>query len=315
MESRTLNLIVLPFYRQAEILERKRQKKIRQKEQKGRELLEDDTEIKGNINSTAEAVLSAEASLVTCVFEALNHDTFADHSSSPHAAACNFPDIYEGADSDTQSGYECGTDQNIEQQTSQGHSRRPMMVARRQGLPKSQWASPYSQLSKHGVIQKYGTNRDQRATSITNGMKVWSRKPKPEIDGMGSKARLLKEPDKRKNHEVLIGSISVTLGNCSQSMGSLVPSHGDDMVENPRKQNTAQEKPMKSDYFESGNNRLTVKLWRPVGQHRTKDPSPLQNGTSFPILVLKQIQEAFSPAMLPKSFLQKDGKKLSHQTM
>ncbi|XP_057734998.1 uncharacterized protein LOC130950499 [Arachis stenosperma] len=271
--------------RQAEILERKRQKKLRQKEQKGRELLEDDIEIKRNINSTGEAVLSAETSLDTCVFEAHNSDTFADHASSPHASACHFPDIYEGAERETHSGYECDTDQNIERQTSHRHSRRRMMVARQQGLPKSQWAvsnclhaSPYSQLSKHGVIQRYGTNRDQRVTSITNGMKVWSRKPKPDIDGMVSKARLQKEPDKVKNHEVLIGSISVTLSNCSQSVGSLVASHGDDIVENPTKQCTVQEKPVKPDSSQSSNNPLTVKFWRPIGKHGTKDPFPLQNG-------------------------------------
>ncbi|RYQ94054.1 hypothetical protein Ahy_B09g100255 [Arachis hypogaea] len=151
--------------RQAEILERKRQKKLRQKEQKGRELLEDDIEIKRNINSTGEAVLSAETSLDTCVFEAHNSDTFADHASSPHASACHFPDIYEGAERDS-----------------------------------------------------------------------------------------------------------------GQSVGSLVASHGDDIVENPTKQCTVQEKPVKPDSSQSSNNPLTVKFWRPIDKHGTKDPFPLQNG-------------------------------------
>ncbi|XP_061364481.1 uncharacterized protein LOC133307927 [Gastrolobium bilobum] len=271
--------------RQAEILERKRQKKLRQKEQKARERIEDDTDFKANISNTTEDVSPAETSLDTCDFEAHNRDTFADHAPLPHVIY-HCPDTYEGVGGDTESGYDCDTDQNVEQQTSQGHNRRRVMTARWQGLPKSQWAianglhaSQNSQMSKLGVIQKYGTNHDQRAASIVNGSKVWSRKPKRETDGVVLRARLQEEPDKRKNREVLIGSVSVTLGNCSQSEGNLVESQGDCMVENLAKQNTAQEKPMKHDSFQGGNSRLTVKFWRPIiSQHGTKDPLPLQSG-------------------------------------
>ncbi|TKY51318.1 hypothetical protein E2542_SST22829 [Spatholobus suberectus] len=270
--------------RKAEILERKRQKKLRQKEHKAREQLEDDSEIKGNISSTGEDVWPAEASLDICDFEAHNSDIFADHSPPPHVTS-HFIDTNEVIEGDTLSGYDCDTDQYIERQTSRGHNCRRTMAARWQGLPKSQWArangshaGQNSQISKHGVFQKHGTNRDQRAAPIVNGSKIWSRKPKPETNGVVLKAKLQKEPDKGKNHEVLIGSVSVSLGNCSHSEGNFVAPQRDCLVENLTKQNTAQEKLVKLDSSKGGNGRLTIKLWRPVSQHGTKDPLSLQNG-------------------------------------
>jgi len=229
--------------------------------------------------------LPAEASSGTCDFEAQNPDIFADHSPPPHVTS-RCLDTNEVVEGDTVSGYDFDTDQYIERQASRGHNRRRIMAARWQGLPKSQWAKANgshagqnSQMSKLGVIQKHGTNRDQRAAPIVNGSKVWSRKPKPETNGVVLKAKLQKEPDKGKSHEVLIGSVSVSLDYCSShSQGNLVAAQRDCVVENLAKQNTAQEKPVKHDSFQGSNGRLTVKLWRPVSQLGTKDPLPLQNG-------------------------------------
>ncbi|XP_027364159.1 uncharacterized protein LOC113871317 isoform X2 [Abrus precatorius] len=270
--------------RQVEILERKRQKKLRQKEHKARERLEDYSEIKANISSTGDDESPAEVSFGTCDFEAHNPDIFADHSPSSHVTPLCL-DINEGIERDTLSGYDCDSDQYIKRQISKTHNRRRTVAARRQGLPKSQWAranglhaSQNSQMSKLGVIKKHGINRDQRAAPIVNSSKVWSRKPKPETNGVVLKAKLQKEPEKGKNHEVLIGSVSVSLGNCGQSEGNFVASQRDCLVENLAKQNTTQEKPMKLDSSQGGNSRLTVKFWRPVSQHGTKDPLPLQSG-------------------------------------
>ncbi|KAF7813144.1 uncharacterized protein G2W53_034120 [Senna tora] len=259
--------------RQAEILERKRQKKLRQKEQKAREQkLEEKAEIKENGSSTVADGSSTEAS-PTCDIEVHNPVTFADHVPFP-LVPYQYPDTNEGADGDSQSAYDCGADQNIEQQTSQGHNRRHIAVAQ----PKSQWAvangfhaSQNSQSSKLGVTQKYGIHRDQRAAPILNGNKVWSRKPKPEFGGVNSKVRLEKEPDQGKSHEVLIGSISVTLGNCCQSEDNLVASREDCTIGNLTKHNSAQEKPNKHDL-------KAVKLWRPVSRNGTKHPLPVQSG-------------------------------------
>ncbi|KAL5069847.1 hypothetical protein RYX36_020734 [Vicia faba] len=294
--------------RQAEILERKRQKKLRQKEQKARGRPENDTEVKESISTTGEnvspeeaslAACDFEASLAACDFEAHRADVVADHASPLVTYHC--PDTNVDSKSgfhcdtdqnmeqwksqrDAQPGYDCDTDRNLERQTSHRHNPRRTVAARRQGLPKSQrtianglYASQNSQKSKFGVIPKYGTNRDQRAAPIVNGGKVWSRKPKPETDAVVMKARLHKEPDKIKNHEVLIGSVSVTLANCSQSEGNLVTSQANSLVGNLADQNITQEKPIKPDSFQGGNNRSRSKLWRPVNLHGTKNPLPLQS--------------------------------------
>ncbi|KAE9611314.1 hypothetical protein Lal_00011570 [Lupinus albus] len=267
--------------RQARILEKKQKKKLKQKEQKAREQLEADTEIKENNRSTVEAVSPAEVSLDTHEFEVHNPDTVVSHAPSPHVTF-HCPETTEVVDGNPQSKNDCDMHQNIEQQRSQGHNRQRLIVARRHGLPKSQravangsCASQNSQTSKLEVIQKSGTLHEQKAAPIIKGSKVWTRKPKPEIGRVISEARLQKEPEQGKNHEILIGSISVPLGNCSQSEGNLAASHADGMGVNLSKHNSAQEKPMKTDSSRSGN---PVKLWRPVSQHGTKDQLPLRSG-------------------------------------
>ncbi|CAL0316005.1 unnamed protein product [Lupinus luteus] len=267
--------------RQARILEKKHKKKLKQKEQKAREQLEADTEIEENNRSTMEAVPPAEVSLDTHDFEGHNPDTVVSHAPSPHVTF-HCPETTEVVDGNPQSKNDCDTHQNIEQQRSQVHNRQRLKVARRHGLPKSQRAvanglraSQNSQTSKLEVIQKCGTLHEQKAAPIVKGSKVWTRKPKPEIGRVMSEARLQKEPEQGKNHEILIGSISIPLGNCSQSEGNLVASHADCMGVNLSKHNSAQEKPMKTDSSQSGK---PVKLWRPVSQHGTKDQLPLRSG-------------------------------------
>ncbi|XP_019449666.1 PREDICTED: uncharacterized protein LOC109352234 isoform X3 [Lupinus angustifolius] len=212
--------------RQAEILERKRQKKLRQKEHRAKEQRHgNEVEIKEDTDSTAEALAPAEASLDTYDF------------------------------------------------------------AKRQGSPKPQQAvgddlqeSQNPPISKPDVILKYGTNHDQRAAAIFNGSEVWRRKPKQEVDRVVLKAKVDKEPDQGKNHEVLIGSVSVTLGNCSQSEGNAVTSREDGVVKNLAKQNCFQDKPMKPDFDQSGNNQLTTVFWRPVSRHEIKDSLAVNRG-------------------------------------
>ncbi|TKY45210.1 hypothetical protein E2542_SST31497 [Spatholobus suberectus] len=270
--------------RQAEILERKRQKKLRQKEQKAREQRHTaEAEIKGNIDSTVKALSPTEASLDTYNFEAHTPNTFADNAASHVPFQC--PDTNEEIDGNTHSEYGFVTDQNIERRSAHGHNHQRLPVARQQVPPKSQWAvanglhtNQSSQMSKLEVIQKYGTHCDQKASALVNGGKVWSRKSKTEIDKVVLKTIEEKESDQVKNQEVLIGSISVNLGNCSQSEGNMVASQKDCMVENVGKQNSSRDKPMKTDSIMSGNNRSTVKLWRPVSRLETRDPFPVQSG-------------------------------------
>nr|KYP65399.1 hypothetical protein KK1_011632 [Cajanus cajan] len=269
--------------RQAEILERKRLKKIRQKEQKAREQRhKSEAEIKDNIDIAVKALSLAEASLDTYNFEDHNPNTFADNSASDVSFQC--PDTNEEINGDTHSEHDSVTDQNIEGDSANGPKHQRLAVARQQGLPKSPrpvatglHTNHNSSMSKPEVIQKYGTHCDQKASTIANGGKVWSRKSKTEIDKVVLKSIKEKESDQVKNQEVLIGSISVNLGNCSQSDGNMVASQENCVVENVAKQNSSRDKPMKTDSILSGNNRPTVKLWRPVSRLETKDPLPVQS--------------------------------------
>jgi len=228
--------------------------------------------------------------LGTCDFDAHNPDIFADHSPPPHVTS-HCLDTNEVIEGDTLSGYDdCDTDLYIERQTLQGHNRRGTMPARWQGLPKSQWAranglnaGQNSQLSKLGVNQKHRTSHDLRVAPIINGSKVWSRKPKAESNAVVLKNKMLKEPDKVKNHEVLIGSVSVSLGNCCPSGGNSMAPQRDCSAGNLSKLNTAQEKP-------GSNGRLT-KFWRPVSQHGTKESFPLQNGGTKADVINGKIDE------------------------
>lgn len=270
-------------YRRAEILERKRRKKLRQKEQKERGLkLEDEAEMKNNGISTPVDSSSVEALSDPCGSGEHNPDTLAVHESSL-LVPLHCTDANEGVDGVSLSVYENGIDQNIEQETTLGHVCQHIAVDQ----PKSQWAvanglhpNHNSQFTKSGATQKHESHLRQKAASMLNGNKVWSRKSKQNIIGVHSKAKLEKESDEGKNHEVLIGSISITLGNCSQSEDNLV-SYGEDyLVGNSTKHSNAKEKPVKPDSVQISNNpsiAKAVKLWRPVTHHGTKDALPHVN--------------------------------------
>ncbi|XP_057762235.1 uncharacterized protein LOC130982297 [Arachis stenosperma] len=266
--------------RQAEILERRRQKKLRQKDQKAREQRHE-AEIEEHIGSAEDDLSAAEASLATIDSEAHNLETFIDSAPSYDPFQCR--DTNVGLDG-VQSSYNLGSDQYIERRSARRPNRRLTAVSRQKGLQKSQWAvandshtSQNSTLSKIEVIQKYGTHRDHRVATVANGSRVWSPKSKPGIDRMVPEARVEKEPDLDKDHEVLIGSISITLGNCSQSERNAVASRADCNVDNLANQNSSQNKPLNPDFVQNGNN-MATKLWRPVSRHETKNPLPVQSG-------------------------------------
>ncbi|KAF3432964.1 hypothetical protein FNV43_RR24066 [Rhamnella rubrinervis] len=277
--------------RQAELLERKRQKKLRQKEQKVKEQRHGEkTDDKESIDDILEAMPLVETSShsVACDFQTPVPDM------SHHFPLSNVEhsNTDENLDPESQPGFGCGrrnssTGPNVERRIVQGSGRRRLVVARWQVLPKLQrgvsngvHAGENSQASKLGGMQNRGTHRDLRTALTSN--KVWSRKPKREFDGKNLKARVqkevLNEPDQTKNHEVLIGSISVTLGNCGEE-GNSLSACDDCLAEHHLPKNNVQDKPNRPDSAQSGMSRSTVKLWRPVSRHGTKVPMPVQNGS------------------------------------
>ncbi|CAL5185308.1 unnamed protein product [Lathyrus oleraceus] len=278
--------------RQAEILKRKRQKKLRQKEQKAKEQrnkLEVDT--KENVDDTMKTVSPTETSLDTYDFEAQNPVESAKNT--PHVPL-QFPDINEGKNGDTQSGHDFGADLNIRQ------SQRELdHLARWHQLPKFSHRTASDQLTNKNppisnpeVIQKYGTRHGQKADGTSNAGKAWHGNPKPEIDRMLLKTVTKTEPDLVKDHEVLIGSISVNLANCSQSEGNVVASQEKCLIENVvaiqekclienmvKKQNSSQNKPKKPNLRATENNQSMVKPSTAVSRFETKeDPFPVQSG-------------------------------------
>ncbi|WJX71497.1 hypothetical protein P8452_55485 [Trifolium repens] len=268
--------------RQAEILKRKRQKKLRQKEQRAREQrLKLEEETKENVDSTLKTLSPAECFLDAYDFEAQNPEEFTNNT--PSHVPFQFPDVNEEKDGDTRSGLAFGSDQIIGQ-SEHGLDQPCRAVARWQELPKSPQRTVVSDLHTNKnppilnpdeVIQSYGTRNDQRADAIVNAGKACNRKPTPEIDRMVLKTIAKTEPDP-VNHEVLIGSISVNLGKCSQSEGNVVVSR-DCSVENVDNKNNSQDKPKKPDLVKSGNNQATVKTSTPVSQFETKDSFPVQS--------------------------------------
>ncbi|CAK8532627.1 unnamed protein product [Lathyrus sativus] len=278
--------------RQAEILKRKRQKKLRQKEQKAKEQrnkLEVDT--KENVDSTMKTVSPAETSLDTYDFEAQNPVESAKNT--PHVPL-QFLDINEGKNGDTQSGHDIGADLNIRQ------SQRELdRLERWHQLPKFSQRTASGQLTNRNppisnpeVIQKYGTRHGRKADGTSNAGKAWHGKLKPDINRMVLKPVTKTEPGLVKNHEVMIGSISVNLANCSQSEGNMVASQEKCLIENVvaiqekclienmvKKPNSSQNKPKKPNLRATENNQSMVKPSTAVSRFETKeDPFPVQSG-------------------------------------
>ncbi|PSR93461.1 Serine/arginine repetitive matrix protein [Actinidia chinensis var. chinensis] len=282
--------------RQAELLERKRQKKLRQKEQKVKEQANGE---KADFRDVpADALDSPSAGTSSTLIESESSSN-ALETPPDHASTLLEPvqmSITEG-DTDTEAQYvfscehsDLSTFPFIDRRTGQGNGRRHLVISRRQ-VPKSQktgrngcHSSQNPQVLKLEPTQKHGAPGDPWAAAV-NGNKVWTRKPKSENDGESLKSRLLKgvvnQTDQNKNSEVMIGSISVMLGNCTaQQQGDGLPEAQEHRsTEHSMSKSNGQEKPTKTDSLQGGLNKSTVKLWRPVSRHETRGPMPVRSGS------------------------------------
>lgn len=263
-------------------MERKRQKKLRQKEQKAKEQRHGEkADVTECIEEVVGAIPPAETfSPVACDI----HRDAGDMVNHVPLSMVEHANSGGNLDSELQKRLDCGhvdmcNSSNVERHIVQGSGRR----RRWQGSPKSQWvastgfhADQSSQASKLGVTQKRGNHRNTRNALTSH--KVWSRKAKPEYDeGIGQK-EASNEPDQTKECEVLIGSISVTLGNCSQDGHHNLSEACDTcMEEHQMPKNSVPDKPNKPDLVQNGTSRSTVKLWRPVSRNGTTSPMPVLN--------------------------------------
>lgn len=262
------------------MLERKRQRKLRQKEQKAREQSNGENAA-GIINVTADTEESttppsAETSSPSVPSEANSQamDTSTDDVFTNHEPILFSKNEDEGNEAHGEYYPDVGCDQNVETQE-YGNCRRHLVITRWQ-VPKVQksgrngfHASQNLRMSKVEPVHKHGPHRDPRAAPV-NSNKVWTKKPKAENNGESVKSRVLKETINQadqSNCEVMIGSISVTVRNCTvqQQEGNCSIEHA-----KPEKNND-QEKLIKPDpvHAQCGTNRSSVKFWRPVSRQGT----------------------------------------------
>ncbi|XP_015571328.1 uncharacterized protein LOC8280997 isoform X2 [Ricinus communis] len=284
--------------RQAELLERKRLKKLRQKEQKAKELrLVEQADLMERIDETVEAVSSAEQPCLLTASDSELHglEALPDHFPSS-VEPFQHPNTDEDVDLEIQAGSgsgnsDHGTSHIVEHRMSRRNNHRHL-IARWHMSPKSQWnhvpngfhASENSQASRLSTGQKHGNHRDLKSVPAINGNRKWSRKLKVGYNGDSLKTRAHKEaitqPDHNKKHKVLIGSIPVTLGNCSQQEGNNFDGARDACMSEHQipKKNIVQEKYNRPDSSHCSTSRSTIKLWRPVSRNGIRSPMLVENG-------------------------------------
>jgi len=261
------------FCRQAALLEKKRQKKLRQKEQRAKELEGVETD-----DSPEDSSPSPPTSSPSDAYDSNPEvpETSDSPTSSPESMqigndATGMYEYHENEYSDL------GTYQRLEHRMSHQNSRRYMTNSRWQApklrkIPNGFHANHNYQALKYGPIQKLASHRDFRIATASNGGKVWTPKPKSQIDGDSHKTRLQIEanlPGQDKKHELLIGSISVALGCCSsQKHGENIGrALGTSALAHPmQSKKDSPERPDKIEVAQAIGDHSTVNSWKPVGQ-------------------------------------------------
>ncbi|KAL3524292.1 hypothetical protein ACH5RR_017126 [Cinchona calisaya] len=272
--------------RQAELLERKRQKKLRQKEQKAREQLNGVKEDLTSAPSSLEGSLLAE----TCSSPLPPSDSSSD---APDILAdltsclepVQFSNNEENDVSETQ--FDLSTN-NLE--SSIVPSVEPSMVSinvrRRWQVTKSQrtgrngfHTNQNLQVLKLETVQKHVPTKDQG--TLVSGSKVWTKKFKVENDEESLRPKLEAAVNQTKENkcELIIGSIAVPVRNCmtrKKQIGLGEAQHCCDPEPGKHRKNTAFVEPVISDNLHNGVNRAATKLWRPVSRNETRGSSPVQ---------------------------------------
>lgn len=259
--------------RQAALLEKKRQKKLRQKEQREKELEGVETDDSPEDSSPSPPTSSPSDAYDSNpeVPETTDSPTSSPESMQIGNDATGMYEYHENEYSDL------GTYQHLEHRTSHQNSRRYMTNSRWQApklrkIPNGFHVNHNYQALKYGPIQKLASPRDFRIATASNGGKVWTPKPKSQIDGDSHKTRLQIEanlPGQDKKRELLIGSISVAVGCCSshkhgENIGRAL---GTSALAHPmQSKKDGPERPDKIEVAQAIGDHSPVNLWRPVGQ-------------------------------------------------
>ncbi|KAL5994385.1 hypothetical protein ACLOJK_024435 [Asimina triloba] len=281
----------------AELLEKKRLKKLRQKAQKGKDGDKGLLENAGAADACSSAVLLADTALES-------------NQNSPEAPAEQVQ-IYpepNSLDADMETRNRCcfkPDTANISAVTDSANDQNGVCGERVQ-TGNSQWQfshwmvpKPLRNITngshsgqvvvrKYAIMQKQSSHREhQKGSSSVNGHKIWTRKTKSDGEGQGFDAngRLQREStvesEQNSNQKVLIGSICVTLGSrIGECHDNIAVMASDQFVANiqPVRNDNIQERPFKPDLGPNSINRPMVKLWRPVGRHENQGESLVVQG-------------------------------------
>lgn len=244
-------------------------KKLRQKEQKARDLTADVTnkvsspgivECPSGSTGTPSPRTPSESELYTQKASLHEDPCSLVPTRSPDAdAELNFRLHMHTENADQNMDHQKQMENSIRQPTTVQHLLSKLARTFQNGLNSGQVPS-----SKCSISMKHSNYKDPKAVASVNWHKVWTPKSKPDNEEDSSDRVDRKHRDQPviiDNSEVLIGSISVTLGQGTdhcQDSSSLRSSH-------------YQGKLAKADSTMTDINRLGAKLWKPVAYQENCD--------------------------------------------
>ncbi|XP_026409122.1 uncharacterized protein LOC113304262 isoform X2 [Papaver somniferum] len=277
--------------RQFELLERKRLKKLRQKEQKAKEQVEvEDVDLKEDSSISVEVSESTSISHTPelSIVRSASTDEGCDNADNAEKAEIDM--AYETSNSNDPQDFD---HQHVQQGNSQqqgdgqqhGNGRQRAVANRRsqRSEPNSFRTGHVVPVSKLGAIQKRGNYRDLKTTPLANkSQRVWTRKTKIENERIGSNAGVRDTRDKQDlggSRDLLIGSIPVTLAECSTSSQIKVDQCTLDHQPGQRNisSSSIQEKSVKIELVQSGTNKSKTKHWRPVGRRERRKREKIES--------------------------------------
>nr|XP_009758253.1 PREDICTED: uncharacterized protein LOC104210967 isoform X3 [Nicotiana sylvestris] len=265
--------------KQAELLERKKVKKLRQKELKAKE---QSIEEKGILEAPADCfeVPLAEVSSLPRPSDSYSNipDVSLDVSTS-----LEMVQFSSNVDTSVESQYDL-CHQHLDSVKAHNLEPRPVSANSRRRFANSQLQAPKSQRSgrnggfhnnqNHQALKAEPIQKHKDSGTPVNSSMIWTRKVRVESDDT-SILEVQKEDidQKQSKSEVIIGSISVPVEDCStQQQGR------DDFGSTElRKKCNVVEKPAKHDALQVGSNRAAAKLWRPV-RHTVGRQDPEEEG-------------------------------------
>ncbi|KAI3920207.1 hypothetical protein MKX01_017864 [Papaver californicum] len=264
--------------RQFELLERKRLKKLRQKEQRAKEQVEvEDLDLKEDPSNSFEVSESTSNSqtLELSIVRPSSADEGCDN-----ADKADIDMAYETSNSTDPQNFDDhhvqqGNGQQLGNSQQHGNGQQCAVAHRRSQRtePNSFCAGHVVPVSKLGAIQKRGNYRDLKTTPLANNsQRVWTMKTKIENERKGSNGRVQRasrdKQDLGGSSDFLIGSIPVTLGECSTSSQVKVDQCTLDHQLGQRNisSGSIQEKSVKIELVQNGTNKSKTKHWRPVGR-------------------------------------------------